>query len=95
MKLSKDEVLNVASLARLELDDSLTDKLSAQIADILDYVNTLEQADTTDVPPTNHAITLSNVFREDVVKNGPGTENAVANAPEEEDGCFVVPKIIG
>lgn len=95
MKISKEEVLNVAKLARLELDESLADKLSIQVGNILEYIETLNTVDTTDVPPTTHAISLTNAFREDVVKEQTGTENAIANAPESEDGCFVVPKIVG
>lgn len=95
MKISRELVLNVAELARLELDESLTDKLAEQIGDILNYVDTLEKVDTEGVPPTNHALALSNAFREDVVAESPGTAKALSNAPSREDGCFVVPKIIG
>lgn len=95
MKISKEEILNVAKLARLELDDSLADKLSIQVGSILEYIETLNTIDTTGVPPTTHAISLTNAFREDVEKVQPGTEKAIANAPDSEDGCFVVPKIVG
>lgn len=95
MKISKEEVLNVAKLARLELDDSLADKLSEQVGSILEYIETLNTIDTEGVQPTTHAISLTNAFREDIVKEHSGTENAMANAPESEDGCFVVPKIVG
>lgn len=95
MALSRDDIINVADLARLSLPDSLVDKLVDQIGDILNYVDTLEKVDTEGVPPTNHALSLTNAFREDVVKPSPGTEAALANAPVKEDGCFVVPKIVG
>lgn len=95
MKISREEVLKVAELARLELDDGLTTKLVDQIGNILNYVDTLEKVDTTGVPPTNHALSLSNAFREDVVIPSPGTDMAIANAPLHENGCFVVPKIVG
>ncbi len=95
MKLSKEEVIRVAKLARLDLDDSTVDTLSHQVATILDYVDTLEKANTEGVEPTSHAITLTNAFREDVVKEHPGVEKALANAPEKEEGCFVVPKVVG
>ena len=95
MKISGEDVMNVAELARLDIDDTLRDKLADQIGDILTYVETLEQADTKGVEPTNHALSLSNAFREDVVKESPGTESALANAPLKENGCFVVPKIVG
>ncbi len=95
MKISKKEILNVAKLARLELDESLADKLSVQVGSILEYIETLNEIETKDVPPTTHAISLTNAFREDIVKEHPGTEKAIVNAPESEDGCFVVPKIVG
>ncbi len=95
MKISKDEILNVAKLARLELDESLADKLSVQVGSILEYIETLNEIETKDVLPTTHAISLTNAFREDIAKEHPGTEKAIANAPESEDGCFVVPKIVG
>ena len=95
MKISKEEIINVAKLARLELDDALVDKLTGQVGNILEYIDTLEELDTEGVPPTTHAISLTNAFREDIEKEHPGTKQAIANAPEEEDGCFVVPKIVG
>lgn len=95
MKISREEIMNVAKLARLSLDETLTAKLADQIGDILNYVDTLEKVDTDGVEPTNHALSLTNAFREDVVKESPGTDAAMANAPVAEDGCFVVPKIVG
>ncbi len=95
MKITKDEVLYVANLARLDLDDTSIDKFSEQIGDILDYVDILEKVDTKDVPLTSHAISLNNAFREDVVVESKGTDSAMLNAPKEEDGYFVVPKVIG
>ncbi len=97
MKISGEDVTKVADLARLTIDNELRDKLSAQIGNILSYVDTLEKVDTRDVVPTTHALSLFNAFREDEVKprQGSGTDQALANAPMKEDGCFVVPKIIG
>lgn len=95
MKISKDEIINVANLARLELDPSLVDKLTGQVGNILEYIDTLNELNTDGVPPTTHAINLSNAFREDVPKTHPGSDKALANAPEKEDDCFVVPKIVG
>jgi aspartyl-tRNA(Asn)/glutamyl-tRNA(Gln) amidotransferase subunit C len=94
MKISKDEVLHVANLARLELDENSIEKMAAQIGTILDYVDTLNQVDTTGVAPTSHAILLTNAFREDKLHQHLSNEVALSNAPEEDDGAFVVPKII-
>jgi aspartyl-tRNA(Asn)/glutamyl-tRNA(Gln) amidotransferase subunit C len=97
MKISAEDVMKVADLARLTIDDDLRDKLAVQIGDILTYVDTLEKVDTKGIEPTNHALSLFNAFREDEVRErqGAGTENAVANAPVKEAGCFVVPKVVG
>jgi len=95
MKITKEEVVHVASLARLNLDDEAIDLYTKQLGDILTYMDTLNRVDTRDVPPTSHAIFINNVFREDEVKPSVPEERALANAPESEDGSFVVPKVIG
>jgi aspartyl-tRNA(Asn)/glutamyl-tRNA(Gln) amidotransferase subunit C len=95
MTISKKDVMYVANLARLTLDDASIDTFADQLGNILDYVDSLGQVDTTGVEPTNHAIFLSNAFREDEPKPHPGTDSALENAPEKESGQFVVPKIIG
>jgi aspartyl-tRNA(Asn)/glutamyl-tRNA(Gln) amidotransferase subunit C len=94
MKISKNEVLHVANLARLELDEAGIEKLATQIGTILDYVDTLNQVDTTGVPPTSHAIFLSNAFREDELHQHLANEAALDNAPEKDEGAFLVPKVI-
>lgn len=95
MKISKKEVLHVANLARLELDDAAIAQFSEQIGTILDYVDKLNQVDTEGVPPTSHAIDLKNAFREDEEKAHLDREKALANAPAKEDGSFIVPKVVG
>lgn len=95
MSISKQDVMYVANLARLTLDEVSIDTFADQVGKILDYVDSLRQVDTTGVEPTSHAIFLSNAFREDEPKPHPGSESALENAPEKESGQFVVPKIIG
>jgi len=94
MKISKDEVLHVAHLARLELDQAGIEKLATQIGTILDYVDSLNQVDTTGVTPTSHAHFLSNVFREDELHQHLTNEAALYNAPKKDEGAFLVPKVI-
>ncbi len=94
MKITKDEVLYVADLARLDLDEASISKFAGQIATILDYVDKLNEVDTEGVRPTSHAISLTNAFREDEPKEHLEREEALANAPQKEEGNFVVPKII-
>ena len=95
MKITRDEVIHVANLARLDLDEASTDIFAGQIGTILEYVDTLKRVDTEGVPPTSHAIFLTNAFREDVVVEHFDRDAALANAPEDEDGNFVVPKVVG
>jgi len=94
MRITKDEVIHVANLARLDLDENSIDRLAGQIGKILEYVDTLNSVDTNGVLPTSHAIFLNNAFREDSVKESLGSDKALENAPEKEDGNFIVPKVI-
>ena len=84
MALTKEEVLHVAELARLSLRPEEVDLLTRQLNDILAYVEKLQEVDTSGVPPMAHAVQVYNVFRED----------GLANAPAQEEGTFVVPRVI-
>ncbi len=95
MKITREEVIHVANLARLDVDEALIDKFAKQIGMILEYIDTLNRVNTEGVTPTSHAISLTNAFREDDVKEDFDKDAALANAPEKEDGNFIVPKIIG
>ena len=95
MKITKDEVLYVADLARLDLDETAIEKFAGQIDTILDYVDKLNEVDTGGIRPTSHAISLTNAFREDEPAEHLDREQALANAPEKEDGSFIVPKVVG
>jgi aspartyl-tRNA(Asn)/glutamyl-tRNA(Gln) amidotransferase subunit C len=94
MKISKDEVLHVARLARLDIQETDVERLAKQIGTILDYVDTLKKVDTTGVIATSHAITLTNAFREDEEAPHLPPEASLDNAPEKDAGAFVVPKVI-
>jgi aspartyl-tRNA(Asn)/glutamyl-tRNA(Gln) amidotransferase subunit C len=94
MKITKAEVLHVANLARLDVDKVLIDKFARQIGTVLEYVDKLKAVDTRDVTPTSHAISLTNAFREDDERQSFDSDSALSNAPEKEDGNFIVPKVI-
>ena len=94
MKITHDEVMHVASLARLDLHEDDVEMFAEQIGKILEYVDTLDSVNTDGVEPATHAISLSNAFRNDDEKEHANREAALSNAPEKEDGAFVVPKII-
>jgi len=95
MKITKEEVLYVAHLARLDLDEKSIEKLAGQIDEILGYIEKLNQVDTQNIKPTSHAIFLTNAFRDDKEKEHIERDLALANAPEREDGSFIVPKVVG
>lgn len=94
MKITREEVIHVARLARLDIDDASVGKFADQIGEILDYVDALNRVNTENVTPTAHAISLTNAFREDVETEPLDTGTALANAPEKDDQSFVVPRII-
>ncbi len=94
MSISREEVLHVAHLARLEFSEEEVELFTTQLADILNYVAKLNELDTSQIEPTYHALQLSNVFREDEVKPSYTVEEVLSNAPEKENGFFVVPKVI-
>jgi len=95
MKITKEEVLYVADLARLNLDEAAIEKFAGQIGDILDYVDKLNEVNTDGVKATCHAILLTNAFREDEPIEHLDRDRALANAPQKEAGNFVVPKVVG
>jgi aspartyl-tRNA(Asn)/glutamyl-tRNA(Gln) amidotransferase subunit C len=94
MKITKKEVLHVAHLARLDIDEADIDRFAGQIGTILDYVDQLKQVDTADVAATSHAIAMTNAFREDIELDHLDAKDALANAPEKDENGFMVPKVI-
>ncbi len=94
MSITKEEVQHVAHLARLEFSEEELERFTEQLAQILSYVEKLNELDTSRVEPTYHALKLTNIFREDEVKESIPTEEALSNAPQRENGFFVVPKVI-
>ncbi len=94
MKITKETIEHVANLARLNLTEEEKQRLTHEMADIIAYVDKLNELDTSDVQPTAHVIPIKNVFREDEVKKSFDREKILANAPSEENGCFKVPKVV-
>ncbi len=95
MAITREQVEHVARLARLKIEDRELERFARQIGAVLEYVETLGQVDTEGVPPTFHAIDLTNAFREDKETGHLEHPEALANAPLAENGLFVVPKILG
>ena len=89
------DVEHVASLAKLSFSDEEKLKLTAQLNEILAYMEQLNQVDTNNVEPLSHVIELNNVFREDELKPTLTREEALRNAPAKTEEFFRVPKVIG
>ncbi len=94
MRITRDEVLHVAALARLEFDAEEIEAFTGQLAAILDYVAKLEELDVEGVEPMAHVHGAVNAFREDEVRASLPRDEALAAAPDAEAGCFRVPKVI-
>ena len=88
------DVKYVAHLARLSLSAEEEQKISAQLGDILGYIEKLKEVDVTGVEPTAHAFPLVNVTRPDEVRPSITNEEALRNAPATANGLFIVPKIV-
>jgi aspartyl-tRNA(Asn)/glutamyl-tRNA(Gln) amidotransferase subunit C len=93
--ITRDEVARLADLARIDLSDAELDHLAPQLSVILDSVAAIQGVAGDDVPPTSHALPLTNVFREDVVVPGQTAEEALSGAPATEQQRFAVPRILG
>lgn len=95
MKITREEVLHVAKLARLELTGEEVERMTGQLDAILSYVAKLEELDTTGVSVTTHTQQVVNAFREDEVRPSLPRERALVNGPEQNGETFVVPRVIG
>jgi aspartyl-tRNA(Asn)/glutamyl-tRNA(Gln) amidotransferase subunit C len=94
MAAAEIDVKYVAHLARIALSPDEERKLSAQLGNILSYIEKLKQADVSGVEPTAHAFPLVNVTRPDEVRASMSNEDALRNAPTKANGLFIVPKIV-
>lgn len=95
MSLSEQEVRHVAMLARLALTDDEVTGMRDDLNSILGHIDTIQQLDLSSVPPTAHAIPVTNVTRGDIVVPGLTREMALLNAPAQQDGAFLIPQITG
>jgi aspartyl-tRNA(Asn)/glutamyl-tRNA(Gln) amidotransferase subunit C len=91
MGISKDEVLHVARLARLDLTDDEVERFQEQLSAILEAVGKVSELDLADVEPTAHPLELSNVWAEDEARPSLSVDEALANAPDRDGDFFRVP----
>lgn len=90
--ISDETIEYVGILAKLELSEEEKEQAKKDMANMLDYIDTLNELDTSGVEPMSHVFPVNNVFREDIVTNEDDRDEILANAPEAKDGAFVVPK---
>jgi aspartyl-tRNA(Asn)/glutamyl-tRNA(Gln) amidotransferase subunit C len=94
MAITRDEVLHVARLARLDLRDDEIEQLTAELGAILDAVGKVAELDLADVPPTSHPLAVVNVLADDEPEPSLGLDEALANAPAVEGALFRVPPTV-
>ncbi|OHB65650.1 MAG: asparaginyl/glutamyl-tRNA amidotransferase subunit C [Planctomycetes bacterium RBG_13_62_9] len=93
-KIDAQEVRKVAKLARLDLTDAEIEEFTGQLGAILEYVEKMNELDTTNVEPLAHCLPISNVFRVDEVRESLGVDKTLANASQRDGSFFKVPKIL-
>ena len=94
MQITPDLIKYLESLARITLDEDEAKKVGKELQDILTYIDKLNELDTEGVEAMSHCFPLTNVLRKDEVKPSMSPDEIVANAPESQDGTFVVPKTV-
>jgi aspartyl-tRNA(Asn)/glutamyl-tRNA(Gln) amidotransferase subunit C len=94
MKIIKDEIEHIALLARLSLSDEEKEMFGSQLSSILEYMEKLNELDTTAVQPTSHVLSLHNIMREDFPRPSIPRNDALSNAPAHTEKFYRVPKII-
>ncbi len=94
-RLTREQVAEVAALARLVIGDDELDTYTEQLASVLEHADDMEALELGDVPPTSHPYELANVLRPDVVRPSLDRDEVLAVAPAAEDGRFRVPAILG
>jgi aspartyl-tRNA(Asn)/glutamyl-tRNA(Gln) amidotransferase subunit C len=95
MNLTREQVEKVSLLARLELTSDELDRMTAQMAQIVAYVESLTELDTESVEPMAHAVDLSNVFAADTLRPSLDRAAALANAPHHDREFYLVPAVLG
>lgn len=94
MSVDRHTVDYVAGLAKLNLGDEERAAMAEQLARIVSFVAQLEEVDIAEVPPTKHVIGKDNVTRPDEPRPGLPQDDALAEAPSTDEGCFLVPKVL-
>jgi len=93
--ISRDDVAHLAKLARIEMTPAELDHTASELEQILGAVKRVQEVATADIAPTSHPLSMSNVFRDDVVKPSLTNDEALSGAPAQAEDRFKVPQILG
>jgi aspartyl-tRNA(Asn)/glutamyl-tRNA(Gln) amidotransferase subunit C len=93
MRVSEQEVERIANLSRLKLGEEKKD-MQKNLEDVLSHFDKLNELDTADVKPTAHILPVENVYRKDEIEPSMDRDILTSNAPQKEDGCYIVPRIV-
>ena len=94
MAVSKEEILHIAKLADLKIEENEIEEYAKNLEDILNFVKILNSVDTENIEESIGTVNNSNVFRKDEIKQCKDREELLDNAPEKENGMFKIPKVI-
>jgi aspartyl-tRNA(Asn)/glutamyl-tRNA(Gln) amidotransferase subunit C len=94
VKITKEQVEHVANLARLNLTEEEKEEMISDMGVIIEFADRINELNIEDITPTAHVIPINNVFREDIVQPSFSRDELLKNAPNKEDGCFSVPRIV-
>jgi len=94
MKVTRETIEHVANLARLNISEQEKEKITLEMENIINYMDKLNELDTTGIKAMEHVIPMKNVLREDKVEKSFDREKILANAPLHDNGFFKVPKVV-
>ncbi|MGE0609465.1 MAG: Asp-tRNA(Asn)/Glu-tRNA(Gln) amidotransferase subunit GatC [Pirellulales bacterium] len=95
MSLTRKDVEKVSLLGRLRLSEAELDTMTTQLGQIVGYMEMLNELDTTGIEPMAHAVEVSNIFRPDEVRPSLTSQEALSNAPAQDEGFYLVPAVLG
>lgn len=94
MKITREEILHIAALGRLTLDEAQILEMGEHLDNVLERFRTLDGVDVSDVPPTAHILPYVNVLRDDVVEPPMDRDKLMQNAPETDGSAYIVPRVV-
>ena len=94
-RIDDQTIDDIEILAKLSLSPAEREQAQSDLSQMLAYIDRLNELDTEGVEPMSHAFSVSNVFREDIVTNGDGSADTLANAPAAKEGMYQVPRTFG